>query len=73
MKPPRPPIHGLLAEYTTAEAIVDAATRAYEAGYRRMDAFPSRWTALRRRSGSAQSHALDRGIGGLTGASLPIR
>lgn len=39
MKPPRPPIHGLLAEYTTAEAIVDAATRAYEAGYRRMDAY----------------------------------
>ena len=39
MKPPRPPIHGLLAEYTTAEAIVDAAKRAYDAGYRRMDAY----------------------------------
>ena len=35
----RPPIYGLLAEYTTPEALVEAATRAYAEGYRRMDAY----------------------------------
>lgn len=34
-----PPIYGLLAEYKTPEALVDAARRAYESGYRRMDAY----------------------------------
>src|SRR5438445_252690 len=32
-------IHGLLAEYTTPEALVEAATRAYAEGYRKMDAY----------------------------------
>lgn len=32
-------IYGLLAEYKTPEALVDAARRAHEAGYRRMDAY----------------------------------
>lgn len=33
------PLHGLLAEYPTAQALVDAAQAAHDAGYRRMDAF----------------------------------
>lgn len=35
----QPPLHGLLAEYTTPEAILDAARRAYAEGYRKMDAY----------------------------------
>ena len=36
----KPPIHGLLAEFATPEAVVEAARRAHdEAGYRRMDAY----------------------------------
>ena len=36
----RPPVpHGLLAEFTTPEAIVEAARRAHEAGYRCLDAY----------------------------------
>ncbi len=35
----RPPIYGLLAEFDTPEKLVDAAQRAYQAGYRRMDAY----------------------------------
>nr|WP_237722491.1 DUF3341 domain-containing protein [Singulisphaera acidiphila] len=39
MKTTAPPIYGLMAEFTSAEAVVSAAERAYEAGYRRMDAY----------------------------------
>jgi hypothetical protein len=39
MKTEAPPIYGLMAEFTSADAVVAAAERAYEAGYRRMDAY----------------------------------
>ncbi len=32
-------IHGLMAEFSSEEELVKAATKAYEAGYRRMDAY----------------------------------
>lgn len=32
-------IYGLLAEFTEPDAVVDAAKRAYESGYRKMDAY----------------------------------
>lgn len=35
----RPPIYGLLAEFSTPAALVDAARRAHAEGYRNMDAF----------------------------------
>jgi hypothetical protein len=35
----KPPIYGLLAEYTSPESLVAAAERAYAEGYRRMDAY----------------------------------
>jgi len=35
----RPPIHGLMAEFDNASDLVQAAHRAYQAGYRRMDAY----------------------------------
>jgi hypothetical protein len=35
----KPPIHGLLAEFTTPEAVLGAARRAFEQGYRRLDAY----------------------------------
>ncbi|MFN3323117.1 MAG: DUF3341 domain-containing protein [Bryobacteraceae bacterium] len=35
----KPPLHGLLAEFETPEQLLHAARRAYEAGYRRMDAY----------------------------------
>jgi len=35
----RTPIHGVMAEFKTPEALHAAAQRAYEAGYRRMDAY----------------------------------
>jgi hypothetical protein len=35
----KPEIYGLLAEYTEPEALVAAAGRAYEAGYRKLDAY----------------------------------
>lgn len=34
-----PTTYGLLAEYTEPDALLQAATRAYEAGYRKMDAY----------------------------------
>ncbi len=34
-----PPIHGLMAEFESAEQLVEAARQAHEAGYRRMDAY----------------------------------
>src|SRR4051794_31321237 len=33
------PIYGLMAEFDNPTAVVDAAKRAYSAGYRRMDAY----------------------------------
>ena len=33
------PLYGLLAEFETTDALVEAARKAYEAGYRRLDAF----------------------------------
>lgn len=35
----RPPIYGLLAEFHEPEALVEAAHRAHQAGYRKMDGF----------------------------------
>ena len=35
----RPPIHGLMAEFDSAAELVQAAHRAHQAGYRRMDAY----------------------------------
>jgi hypothetical protein len=37
--PARPPIYGLMAEFDGPTALVVSANRAYEAGYRRMDAY----------------------------------
>lgn len=40
MNPSAPPTpYGLLAEFTAPEDVVEAARRAYDAGYRRMDAY----------------------------------
>ena len=39
MSAPRPEIYGLMAEYTTPDEVLAGARRAYEAGYRRMDAY----------------------------------
>jgi hypothetical protein len=40
MKPAiRPGVYGLMAEFETAQALVDAARRAHKEGYRRMDAY----------------------------------
>ena len=40
MKPSgRPRIHGLMAEFETSQALVDAAHRSYREGYRKMDAY----------------------------------
>ncbi len=35
----RPPVHGLMAEFDNASDLVQAAHRAHQAGYRRMDAY----------------------------------
>lgn len=35
----RPPLHGLMAEFDNASDLVQAAHRAHQAGYRRMDAY----------------------------------
>jgi len=35
----RPAIYGLMAEFASGDSLVQAARRAYEAGYRRMDAY----------------------------------
>lgn len=35
----KPPIYGLLAEFHEPEAVVEAARRAHQAGFRKMDAF----------------------------------
>jgi hypothetical protein len=35
----RPPIYGLMAEFSDAQELVEATRRAYDAGYRHMDAY----------------------------------
>ena len=35
----RPPIYGLLAEFSTPQALVDAAHKVHEAGFQKVDAF----------------------------------
>jgi hypothetical protein len=35
----RPPIYGMMAEFDSAEALLDASRRAYAAGYRNLDAY----------------------------------
>jgi hypothetical protein len=67
-----PPIYGLLAEYTTPEALVEAARRAYDAGYRRMDAYsPLPVDGLAEAIGFRHNRiALIVLIGGLLGGSL---
>jgi len=53
MKSQSPKIFGLMAEFTTPEAAVEAAQAAYAVGYRRMDAYTLiRWRGWPRRSGS---------------------
>jgi hypothetical protein len=37
--PSQPPFHGLMAEFPSAQSLVDAANKAREAGYTRMDAY----------------------------------
>jgi hypothetical protein len=68
----RPSIYGLLAEYSTPEAIVGAAARAYEAGYRRMDAYsPMPVEGLAEAIGFKRNRmALIVLIGGLSGAAI---
>ena len=39
MRTPRPTLYGVIAEFDTPTAVVAAARRAYEEGYRKMDAF----------------------------------
>ncbi len=36
---PRPPIYGIMAEFDEAQRLLEAAEHAYQAGYRRMDAY----------------------------------
>lgn len=36
---PRPPLHGLLAEFQSPEELIAAARKAYTAGYRKLDAY----------------------------------
>src|SRR5688572_19229215 len=38
-KPPTPTLYGLMAEFDTPTALVEAATKARLAGYRKMDAY----------------------------------
>jgi len=35
----RPPIHGLMAEFPSAEALIEAAHRVHQAGYEKVDAY----------------------------------
>ena len=72
LKKPKPPIYGLLAEYTTPEALLEAAERAHAAGFRRLDAY-SPYPV----EGLAEAIGFTRNamptivlIGGITGAAL---
>jgi len=71
-----PAIHGLLAEFDTPRQLVDAAKRAYAAGYRRMDTFSpfpieEAWEAIGHHDRRLSLIVLCGGIAGLlTGFSL---
>jgi hypothetical protein len=67
----KPPIYGLLAEYTTPESLVEAAGRAYAEGYRKMDAYsPMPVEGLAEAIGFTHNRMpLIVLIGGLTGAA----
>jgi hypothetical protein len=66
----KPRLHGLMAEFGTPQALVDAAAHAHEAGYRRMDAYSpypieALWEALGHHKSRVPLLVL---IGALTGA-----
>jgi Protein of unknown function (DUF3341) len=67
----KPPIYGLLAEYTEPEALVAAAERAYAEGYRKMDGYtPMPVEGLAEAMGFTHNRMpLLVLIGGLTGAA----
>ena len=48
--PTAPGLHGLMAEYPTAQDLLDAAEKAHSAGFRAMDAYTPFTTAGRRSS-----------------------
>ena len=72
------PVYGLLAEFTSAEQLLDATRRAYAAGYRAMDAyapFPIEGLAeaLGSHTNAVRFIALGGGIvGGLSGLALQL-
>jgi hypothetical protein len=70
----RAPIHGLMAEYTTPEALVEAASRAYAEGYRKMDAYsPMPVEGLAEAMGFTRNRLAPLVlIGGLTGAATAV-
>src|SRR5262249_31294880 len=70
----RAPIYGLMAEYTTPEALVDATARAYAEGYRKMDAYsPLPVEGLAEALGFTYNRLpLIVLIGGLTGAATAV-
>src|SRR6266403_2183994 len=70
----KPTIHGLMAEYTTPEALVEAAERAYAEGYRKMDAYsPLPVEGLAEAMGFTHNRLpLLVLIGGLTGAATAV-
>jgi hypothetical protein len=39
IKEPLPPVYGIMAEFDNADAVVAAAQKSYDAGYRKMDAY----------------------------------
>lgn len=67
----KPSIYGLMAEYTEPESLVEAATRAYAEGYRKMDAYsPLPVDGLAEAMGFTRNRLpLLVLIGGLTGAA----
>jgi hypothetical protein len=67
-------IYGLIAEFTTPEAIVDAAGRAYAEGYRKMDAYsPMPVEGLAEAIGFTHNRLpLIVLVGGLTGAATAL-
>jgi hypothetical protein len=68
------PLYGLLAEFETPEALIDAARRARREGYRRLDAFtPFPVEGLSKVLRIRDSRPLWLGlIGGLSGAAIAI-
>lgn len=64
------PLYGLLAEFATADALIDAARRAREAGYRKVEAYsPFAVEGLDEAVGAEPDHvALITLLGGIAGA-----